>query len=709
MRKRAHLTGTARALLAVALQVGLYVIVLAMLGIEVLLLIPLLRGLSHQGDVLIVSLFEVLAVGSLPGLLVILFVAFGLRPPQDGPWVSVPVDRAAAPALWTVVEQVARQVGTRAPTELRLAAAANASVAERPRLLGLLPGPRRLTVGLPLLLGLSERELRAVIAHEMGHYARGHTRLGSRVYLGSVSLRMISATLSLMRYSEFRSVPMRALHRLRTLYMAVGYVVFSAYSAFYDHVTFALRRQQELEADASARAGYGTRTTISALRSTYALPTAWEHFTTGFYDPMRRASCVPDDPFAAFAAMIADPAYATRLAELKADPPAPARTPRDSHPALQKRIDALNRSTDPEDSTQDPDIPAISLLTGTQRTVLGRSLGRAVDAAHATRNETVTLVPWQRWLERAAAQRVETRAAELDAPLDEILTRLRRGDRMELEAELAERRGVPEDPSPDAPLLTAALTALVSRYLEATQHPAWRQSWTDPDRLEAANPAARLVRQLAEAAVRNPGTGLRDLRRSIAAAGADAKAPPPAPDDVWSKRLADNASATAGNARTTVTVTPAVNRRLLELELNMRTVRTAVSIIIVGIAVTGSIQIFLHDDIARGSSYTPNYAYTPPYQNPNALLYPTQRSFDLLPTPIYTFHVDPIIPSSVFDGYTSITVHQGDTLTALACRYSTTVADLQQINDMGSSTMLNAGQTLRVPSIGAFFSPLAKC
>ncbi len=47
---------------------------------------------------------------------------------------------------------------------------------------------------------------------------------------------------------------------------------------------------------------------------------------------------------------------------------------------------------------------------------------------------------------------------------------------------------------------------------------------------------------------------------------------------------------------------------------------------------------------------------------------------------------------------TSITLRRGDTLWALSSQYHTTVATLQQINGLGSSTLIYAGRQLRVPA-----------
>ncbi|MCZ9338236.1 M48 family metallopeptidase, partial [Streptomyces sp. TRM76130] len=92
---------------------------------------------------------------------------------------GLPVTEADEPALWRTVRELADQVGTRAPSRIALTPDVNAAVSEDARLLGLLPGPRRLYLGVPLLQGLTEAQLRSVLAHELGHYSNADTRLAA--------------------------------------------------------------------------------------------------------------------------------------------------------------------------------------------------------------------------------------------------------------------------------------------------------------------------------------------------------------------------------------------------------------------------------------------------------------------------------------------------------------------------------------------------
>lgn len=95
-------------------------------------------------------------------------LAHPLRPNR----MKVPPSRRL-PDLEYFVAQVAAQVGTKPFTDIVLVPEANLGVAE----VGSRRGLRRvLIVGTPLLFVFTIDEMRAVVAHELGHVALGHTR-----------------------------------------------------------------------------------------------------------------------------------------------------------------------------------------------------------------------------------------------------------------------------------------------------------------------------------------------------------------------------------------------------------------------------------------------------------------------------------------------------------------------------------------------------
>ncbi|MBV8540196.1 MAG: M48 family metalloprotease [Pseudonocardiales bacterium] len=86
-----------------------------------------------------------------------------------------------------LVTELALEMQTQAPTQLWLTSQANASVYGSRRLLR---SPRRswhLSTGVPLLVGLTTEQLRAVLCHELAHYARRHAFFSAMAYRGSTA------------------------------------------------------------------------------------------------------------------------------------------------------------------------------------------------------------------------------------------------------------------------------------------------------------------------------------------------------------------------------------------------------------------------------------------------------------------------------------------------------------------------------------------
>jgi Zn-dependent protease with chaperone function len=85
----------------------------------------------------------------------------------------VPVSAEQEPALFAFIEQICGQVRAPIPRRVQVDCQVNASAGFMPGRLRLLKRDLVLTIGLPLVAGLSIRELGGVLAHEFGHFAQG--------------------------------------------------------------------------------------------------------------------------------------------------------------------------------------------------------------------------------------------------------------------------------------------------------------------------------------------------------------------------------------------------------------------------------------------------------------------------------------------------------------------------------------------------------
>lgn len=359
---------TARALLAVALLVGFYVLAAAVVAGLALGAWTIIRT-GHAGYVAaklgLVAVVVALAVGR----------ALFRRRGETAPG-GLLLTEADQPALWDEVRALAGEVGTRAPDEIRLVAEVNAAVSEDARLLGLVPGTRRLYVGVPLLLGLTPLELRSVLAHELGHYSARHTALAPVTYRGKEAIGRVIGELG----------PSSALGRVLTWY-----------GRFYIVVAHSVARRQELEADDFSARLAGTDAAVSALRALAPLSAAWGHFVSHYAGLGMDLGRRPAPLLEGFASLLDDPEVRTQLEEIRGEEPDGTASRYDTHPPLAQRI-ARIEALPPQASAR----PAGPLLARRAETL-------AAFEEITFEGSDLTATPWPEVVAAASADHVRRR------------------------------------------------------------------------------------------------------------------------------------------------------------------------------------------------------------------------------------------------------------------------------------------------------------
>ncbi|UQI45608.1 M48 family metalloprotease [Streptomyces sp. HU2014] len=372
------MSASPRALRALVLLAGFYLVALVVLG--VLVGTDVAAWVWAPAPVAV----KVTVISALLGLPV-LRGAFALGASSGDEREALPVTEAGQPELWGTVRWLAERSGTRPPDEILLTGEVNAAVSEDARLLGLLPGRRRLYLGVPLLSGLSEPQLHSVIAHELGHYGNADTRLAGITRRGrDCVLRTVAAfqEQERKRIGKERSRQEKAdAKRLRKGRKAKGVDTgrtglryrlmarpFQAYARFYLRVTSGVGRQQELAADRMAVRVAGRDATASALRETAVLDAAHDFYQSRYAMLGVEAGLLPPrgEVFGGLRHLLADPRRRSALAELRGELPADEESPYDSHPPVAERVRLIEARPD-DGRGADPARPALALLRDAER------------------------------------------------------------------------------------------------------------------------------------------------------------------------------------------------------------------------------------------------------------------------------------------------------------------------------------------------------
>jgi len=274
-------------------------------------------------------------------------------------WSIVPrIDRFEAPGprlaredqprLHAEIDAIAAATGQEPPEDVYVVNEVNAFVTERGGWMGF--GSKRVMgVGLPLLSGLDVTEMRAVIAHEFGHFHGGDTKLGPWIY-------------------KTRGAIGRTVENLVKRDSLLLHKPFLWYGNMFLRLTQSISRAQEFAADRLAAEVVGPGALAGGLRKLPRLAPGFERYFEAEYVPVVNAGLRPP-LLAGFQAFLDEPSVRSTLTEIGAHAEAEASGGLyDSHPPLKARIDALQgrKSRDERADTR----PATALLDDVERVEL---------------------------------------------------------------------------------------------------------------------------------------------------------------------------------------------------------------------------------------------------------------------------------------------------------------------------------------------------
>lgn len=154
------------------------------------------------------------------------------------------INQSDAPKLFLLIEEISHCIGEKLPKHVYVSPEVNAYVFYDKPLLSLFFHARKnLEIGLGLLFGLNKQELKAVIAHEYGHFGQKSMRVGQVV---STCYNIISNLVNSEQASIFRPILSKAF-----VYVQRGFMTLS--------------RSMEYEADSKSAMVAGNEAAVSAL------------------------------------------------------------------------------------------------------------------------------------------------------------------------------------------------------------------------------------------------------------------------------------------------------------------------------------------------------------------------------------------------------------------------------------------------------------
>ncbi len=390
------------------------VILLACLGNAYLLAILLVAALLLIGAVVSIIWLKALAIKLIFVLGVFLWLTIKALWIKFEPPVGYEVTRKQAPALFDLIDHLCQRLNAPRFHHVLVVDELNAGVMQVPRL-GLFGWPRNyLLLGLPLMKIMTEAQFAAVLAHEFGHLAHGHARMGNWIY------RQRRRWVQLAQLLEQNDSGASFLYKPFFKWFVPH---FSAYS-------FPLARANEYQADAVAIGVTSREAMAQALTATEVLSRFLnEQYWPGIFNGV---AATPKPSFLPFAnltprslnQMTAADAQ-TWLAQALAQPTDCT----DTHPALSDRLQALRIGAELAPPAQDESADRL----------LGDTLAGIVTTFDAQWQENIGPA-WQNQHHQIALQR--QRLAELDQ-------RLLQGDELTVD-EAFERLMLSEAPDAEA-------------------------------------------------------------------------------------------------------------------------------------------------------------------------------------------------------------------------------------------------------------------
>lgn len=321
-----------RIFVSIALLVGFYAVTLGVVAALFVAPIVFYLTMVRSGSIPIF----IFIIPWVPAVLLLKGVLAARPPPFVTPGRLL--NREEAPELFSILDELAASARTKVPSRVYLSPFPDLGVTETGGFFGL--GSKRvLIVGAPTLAFLSVQELRAGLAHELGHFLGGDTKLSG--VLSYTRASFVSLLASVQRSPSQRG-GFYWVQIGRILAEFIGQQLVTVYARLFFHVTRSASQKQEIAADALSASLAGRGAAIKALENVSVAMPLYQVYLESHVALAVERGAIPTNLLAGFQA------FRARVAErgeerLLAEHVRTKKTDRfDTHPALGDRIRFLN-------------------------------------------------------------------------------------------------------------------------------------------------------------------------------------------------------------------------------------------------------------------------------------------------------------------------------------------------------------------------------
>lgn len=254
-------------------------LILAALGLAIICVyggILLIANLSHMLIILIGA--GIIAMGVLVFFFLVKFLFAVSRVDRSG---ITEITEEEQPRLFAFVRQLAHDVGTPFPKKIYLSPDVNAAVFYDSSFWSMfLPVRKNLQIGMGLVNAINLSELKAVIAHEFGHFSQRSMKLGSFVYnvnkvLHNMLFENTGYVNTLNAFASVSGVFTFFAHITVAIVKGIQSVLRSMYGLV-NKGYMGLSREMEFHADAVAASVSGSESLVTALRRVELADTSYQ-------------------------------------------------------------------------------------------------------------------------------------------------------------------------------------------------------------------------------------------------------------------------------------------------------------------------------------------------------------------------------------------------------------------------------------------------